>query len=182
VYSNTGGQCSKSTPLGAVAKFAAAGKRTPKKDLGLICMTYGTIYVASVALGAKDEHTVRAFLEAEAYDGPAIIIAYSHCIAHGIQMRSAMGNQKAAVDCGQWLLYRYDPRRTTRGENPLQLDSAAPRIKARAYFDLEGRFQMLARTNPEEAHKIFDQAQREIDFRRAFFDRLATSVTHPATA
>ena len=106
VYSNTGGQCSKSTPRGAVAKFAAGGKRGPKKDLGLMAMTYGTIYVASVAMGAKDEHTLKAFLEAEAYDGPALIIAYSHCIAHGINMTTAMQNQKAAVKSAQWLLYR----------------------------------------------------------------------------
>ena len=109
VYSNTGGQCSKSTPLGAVAKFASAGKRTPKKDLGLIAMSYGNIYVASVAMGAKDEHTLKSFLEAEAYNGPALIIAYSHCIAHGINMTTAMQNQKAAVMSGQWLLYRYNP-------------------------------------------------------------------------
>ena len=111
VYSNTGGQCSKSTPRAAVAKFASGGKRAPKKDLGLMAMTYGTIYVASVAMGARDEHTLKAFLEAEAYDGPAIIIAYSHCIAHGINMTTAMQNQKAAVNTGQWLLYRYNPER-----------------------------------------------------------------------
>jgi pyruvate-ferredoxin/flavodoxin oxidoreductase len=124
VYSNTGGQCSKSTPRGAVAKFASGGKRGPKKDLGLMAMTYGTIYVASVAMGAKDEHTLKAFLEAEAYDGPAIIIAYSHCIAHGINMTTAMQNQKAAVHSAQWLLYRYNPDRVALGENPLQLDAA----------------------------------------------------------
>ena len=111
VYSNTGGQCSKSTPRAAVAKFASGGKRAPKKDLGLMAMTYGTIYVASVAMGARDEHTLKAFLEAEAYDGPALIIAYSHCIAHGINMTTAMQNQKAAVNTGQWLLYRYNPER-----------------------------------------------------------------------
>src|SRR5205823_5013859 len=126
VYSNTGGQCSKATPRGAVAKFAAAGKRAAKKDLGLIAMTYGNIYVASVALGAKDEHTLKSFLEAEAYDGPAIIIAYSHCIAHGINMTTAMQNQKAAVNSGQWLLYRYNPDKAALGENPLHLDSAPP--------------------------------------------------------
>ena len=131
VYSNTGGQCSKSTPRAAVAKFASGGKRAPKKDLGLMAMTYGTIYVASVAMGARDEHTLKAFLEAEAYDGPALIIAYSHCIAHGINMTTAMQNQKAAVNTGQWLLYRYNPERLRLGENPLQLDSAAPRVKAR---------------------------------------------------
>ena len=131
VYSNTGGQCSKSTPRAAVAKFASGGKRAPKKDLGLMAMTYGTIYVASVAMGARDEHTLKAFLEAEAYDGPALIIAYSHCIAHGINMTTAMQNQKAAVNTGQWLLYRYNPERLPLGENPLQLDSAAPRVKTR---------------------------------------------------
>ena len=123
VYSNTGGQCSKATPRGAVAKFASGGKRAAKKDLGLIAMTYGHIYVASVAMGAKDEHTLKAFLEAEAFDGPALIIAYSHCIAHGINMTTALQNQKAAVNAAQWLLYRYDPSRAAHGENPLQLDS-----------------------------------------------------------
>src|SRR3974390_2251546 len=104
------------TPLGAVAKFASAGKRTPKKDLGLIAMSYGNIYVASVAMGAKDEHTLKAFLEAEGYDGPSLIIAYSHCIAHGINMTTGMSDQKSAVQSGQWLLYRYDPNRAARGE------------------------------------------------------------------
>src|SRR5215472_13820089 len=129
VYSNTGGQASKSTPRAAVAKFAAGGKPGPKKDLGLIAMTYGNVYVASVAMGAKDEHTLKAFLEAEAYDGPSIIIAYSHCIAHGINMTTAMANQKAAVDSGQWLLYRYNPERAATGENPLILDSRTPTKK-----------------------------------------------------
>src|SRR5436305_4345016 len=119
VYSNTGGQASKSTPRGAVAKFAAGGKPGPKKDLGLMAMTYGNIYVASVAMGAKDEHTLKAFLEAESYPGPSLIIAYSHCIAHGIDMGVGARQQKLAVDSGQWLLYRFDPRRAERGENPL---------------------------------------------------------------
>ena len=118
VYSNTGGQCSKATPLGAIAKFASAGKRVAKKDLGLISMSYGNIYVACVAMGAKDEHTLKAFLEAEAYDGPALIIAYSHCIAHGINMSTAMQNQKAAVLSGQWLLYRYNPDLARRRREP----------------------------------------------------------------
>lgn len=182
VYSNTGGQCSKATPRGAVAKFAAAGKRAPKKDLGLMAMSYGTIYVASVAMGAKDEHTLRAFLEAESYDGPALIIAYSHCIAHGIEMKTGMRNQKAAVDSGQWLLYRYDPRRVTNGENPLQLDSSTPRTRVRDYFGLEGRFKMLQRIHPDEAAGVFDQAQRDADARRARFAQLATPATtakHP---
>ncbi|MFM6507372.1 MAG: thiamine pyrophosphate-dependent enzyme, partial [Dolichospermum sp.] len=111
VYSNTGGQMSKSTPKGAVTKFAAGGKITTKKDLGLMAMTYGNVYVASVAMGAKDEQTLKTFLEAEAYNGPSLIIAYSHCIAHGINMSTAMQNQKAAVDSGRWLLYRYHPDR-----------------------------------------------------------------------
>ncbi len=119
VYSNTGGQASKSTPRAAVAKFAAGGKPAPKKDLGLMAMSYGNVYVASVAMGAKDEHTLKAFLEAEAYDGPSIIIAYSHCIAHGINMTTAMTDQKMAVDSGHWLLYRYNPERNLTGENPL---------------------------------------------------------------
>ena len=154
VYSNTGGQCSKSTPRGAVAKFASGGKRAPKKDLGLMAMTYGTIYVASVAMGAKDEHTLKAFLEAEAYDGPALIIAYSHCIAHGINMTTAMQNQKAAVNSGQWLLYRYNPERLRLGENPLQLDSAAPRVKVADYFKLENRFKMLDKSEPARCEGI----------------------------
>src|SRR6476619_7100523 len=117
----------KSTPRAAVAKFASGGKRAPKKDLGLMAMTYGTIYVAQVAMGARDEHTLKAFLEAEAYDGPSLIIAYSHCIAHGINMTTAMQNQKAAVDTGQWLLYRFNPDLTKVGENPLVLDTHGPK-------------------------------------------------------
>src|SRR5438034_1801988 len=119
VYSNTGGQASKSTPRAAVAKFAAGGKPGPKKDLGMMAMTYGSVYVASVAMGAKDEHTLKAFLEAEAYDGPSIIIAYSSCIAHGIDMTTSMSDQKVAVESGQWLLYRYNPEKVATGENPL---------------------------------------------------------------
>jgi pyruvate-ferredoxin/flavodoxin oxidoreductase len=173
VYSNTGGQCSKATPRGAVAKFAAAGKRAPKKDLGLMAMSYGTVYVASVALGARDEHTLRAFLEAESYEGPALIIAYSPCIAHGIEMVASLRDQKSAVDCGQWLLYRYDPRRADRGEVPLQVDSPAPRGTVRDYFSRQGRFKMLSRIRPEEAAGVFEQAQRDADARRAHFQQLA---------
>src|SRR5437773_8657971 len=144
VYSNTGGQASKSTPRAAVAKFAAGGKPGRKKDLGLMAMSYGNVYVASVAMGAKDEHTLKAFLEAEAYEGPSLIIAYSHCIAHGINMTTAMQNQNAAVNSGQWLLYRYNPERAVLGENPLRFDSAAgPRMKLADYFKLEQRFKML---------------------------------------
>ena len=174
VYSNTGGQCSKSTPRAAVAKFASGGKRAPKKDLGLMAMTYGTIYVASVAMGARDEHTLKAFLEAEAYDGPALIIAYSHCIAHGINMTTAMQNQKAAVNTGQWLLYRYNPERLRLGENPLHLDSAAPRVKIADYFKLEQRFKILEKSEPRAARELQAHAQADVNARRALYEFLAT--------
>jgi pyruvate-ferredoxin/flavodoxin oxidoreductase len=174
VYSNTGGQCSKSTPRAAVAKFASAGKRAPKKDLGLMAMTYGTIYVASVAMGARDEHTLKTFLEAEAYDGPALIIAYSHCIAHGINMMTAMQNQKATVNTGQWLLYRYNPERLRLGENPLQLDSAPARVKVADYFKLEQRFKILEKSEPRAARELLAQAQADVNERRAFYEFLAT--------
>jgi len=173
VYSNTGGQCSKATPRAAVAKFSAGGKPTLKKDLGLIAMTYGNVYVASVAMGAKDEHTLKALLEAEAYDGPALIIAYSHCVAHGINMTTAMQNQKAAVHSGQWLIYRYNPERARRGENPLQLDSQAPRMKVQEYLSLENRFKMLTKSKPEQAKEFFDQAQCDAENRWQFYQYLA---------
>jgi len=179
VYSNTGGQCSKSTPRAAVAKFASSGKRAPKKDLGLMAMTYGTIYVASVAMGAKDEHTLKAFLEAEAYDGPALIIAYSHCIAHGINMTTANQNQKAAVSSGQWLLYRYNPERAALGENPLKLDCAEPHMKVADYFKLENRFKMLEKSEPRAAKKLLAQAQADVSDRRAFYEFLATRKFNP---
>ncbi len=173
VYSNTGGQCSKSTPRAAVAKYASGGKAARKKDLGLIAMTYGNVYVASVAMGAKDEHTLKAFMEAEAYDGPSLIIAYSHCIAHGINMTTGLQNQKAAVQSGQWLLYRFDPDRTRRGENPLQLDSQAPRMKVAQFMNLENRFNMLAKSKPEEAKKLFEQAQEDASVRLKLYQYLA---------
>jgi pyruvate-ferredoxin/flavodoxin oxidoreductase len=175
VYSNTGGQMSKATPRGAVAKFAAGGKPLGKKDLGLIAMSYGTVYVASVAMGAKDEHTLRAFLEAEAYPGPSLIIAYSHCIAHGIALDTGAGmrQQKAAVDSGQWLLYRYDPRRSAAGENPLQLDSQPARLKVQDYLLSENRFKMLTKSKPEDAKRFFDQAQKDADARWQLYAYLA---------
>ncbi len=148
VYSNTGGQASKSTPRAAVAKFAAGGTPAPKKDLGLMAMSYGNVYVASVAMGAKDEHTLKAFLEAEAYDGPSLIIAYSHCIAHGINMTTAMSDQKIAVDSGQWLLYRYNPERTLVGENPLSLDSRTRTRKVKEFLQQQTRFKMLTKSKP----------------------------------
>jgi len=175
VYSNTGGQCSKSTPLGAVAKFASAGKRTPKKDLGLISMSYGNIYVASVAMGAKDEHTLKSFLEAEAYNGPALIIAYSHCIAHGINMTTGMQNQKAAVMSGQWLLYRYNPEQAAKGETPLHVDSAAPKLPVEEYFNLENRFNLLSKSRPADAKRLFQEAQKQVDARWQLYQQLAKS-------
>ncbi len=173
VYSNTGGQTSKATPLGAVAKFSAGGKPLAKKDLGLIAMSYGNVYVASVAMGAKDEHTLRTFIEAESYPGPSLILAYSHCIAHGIPMATAMQNQKAAVQTGQWLLYRFDPRRTGEDEHPLQLDSRAPRVPLAEYLKMENRFRMLAHSNPEVAQRLFNQAQEDVKKRRAHYEALA---------
>ena len=173
VYSNTGGQSSKATPRAAVAKFAAAGKAAPKKDLGLMAMTYGTVYVASVAMGARDEHTIRAFLEAESYPGPSLIIAYSHCVAHGIDMAKGMEHQKAAVDSGRWLLYRYDPRRAGRGENPLQLDSPGQRRPLEEALEQENRFRMLRYSQPERARELARQAQTELERRWATYKALA---------
>jgi pyruvate-ferredoxin/flavodoxin oxidoreductase len=179
VYSNTGGQASKSTPRAAVAKFAAGGKPGPKKDLGLIAMSYGTVYVASVAMGAKDEHTLKAFLEAEAYAGPSIIIAYSHCIAHGIDMTTGMSNQKAAVESGQWLLYRYHPDRAAAGENPLQLDSRTPTRKLQDFMLMETRFKMLTKSKPEDAKKLWAEAQRDVEARYRLYEYLAQRKTAP---
>jgi pyruvate-ferredoxin/flavodoxin oxidoreductase len=173
VYSNTGGQASKSTPRAAVAKFAAGGKATAKKDLGLMAMNYGNVYVASVAMGAKDEHTLKAFLEAEAYDGPSLIIAYSHCIAHGINMTTAMSDQKLAVDSGHWLLYRYNPERSLTGENPLTLDSRTPTKKVKEFLQQQTRFQMLAKSEPEDAKRLWALAQHDSEIRYRMYEYLA---------
>ena len=176
VYSNTGGQMSKSTPRGAIAKFAAGGKPAGKKDLGLIAMSYGNIYVASVALGAKDEQTLKAFIEAESYPGPSLIIAYSHCIAHGIAIDAGVGarQQKLAVDSGQWLLYRFDPRRAERGENPLQVDSQAAKLKVQDFMLSENRFKMLTKSKPDDAKKLFAQAQADAERRWKFYQFMQT--------
>lgn len=182
VYSNTGGQASKSTPRAAVAKFAAGGKPGPKKDLGLMAMTYGNVYVASVAMGAKDEHTLKAFLEAEAYDGPSIIIAYSSCIAHGIDMTTSMTDQKVAVESGQWLLYRYHPEREQAGENPLVLDSRAPTKKVQEYLLQQTRFKMLTKSRPEEAEKLWKQAQQDADHRYRMYEYMAAKKSEPVAA
>lgn len=149
VYSNTGGQCSKATPLGGVAKFAVSGKPTPRKDIGLMAIAYGSVYVAQVAMGANDNQTVKAFVEAENYKGPSIIIAYSHCIAHGIDMMKGMEHQKLAVECGLWPLYRYNPDLIKEGKNPLKLDSKPPKISYKDFAMKETRFRMLEKTKPE---------------------------------
>jgi pyruvate-ferredoxin/flavodoxin oxidoreductase len=179
VYSNTGGQASKSTPRGAVAKFAAGGKPSPKKDLGLIAMSYGNVYVASVAMGAKDEHTLKAFLEAEAYNGPSLIIAYSHCIAHGINMTTAMSDQKVAVESGQWLLYRYNPDRRKTGENPLILDSRTPTRKVEEFLLQQTRFKMLSKTKPEDAKRLWKEAQQDADLRFQLYEYFAQRKLEP---
>ena len=179
VYSNTGGQASKSTPRAAVAKFAAGGKPGPKKDLGMMAMTYGNVYVASVAMGAKDEHTLKAFLEAEAYDGPSIIIAYSSCIAHGVDMTTAMTDQKLAIESGEWLLYRYNPERTAAGENPLVLDSRAPSRKLQDYLLQQTRFKMLAKSKPEDAERLWRLAQQDVERRYRTYEYLAARKETP---
>jgi len=173
VYSNTGGQTSKSTPLSAIAKFSAGGKATKKKDLGLMAMSYETAYVASVAIGAKDDHTLKTFLEAEAYDGPSLIIAYSHCIAHGINMNAPLKNQKALVDSGQWLLYRFNPDNIAKGINPFTFDSKEPKIKVSEYMNMEGRFKMLNKTKPEIAKLLHEQAQINVNERYQFYKYMA---------
>ncbi|HEY3025579.1 MAG TPA: pyruvate:ferredoxin (flavodoxin) oxidoreductase [Pyrinomonadaceae bacterium] len=162
VYSNTGGQASKATPLGAVAKFAAGGKPTPKKDLGLTAMRYGNVYTAQVAMGANDTHTVKAFIEAEAHNGPSLIIAYGQCIAHGIDMSKGMHQQKLAVDSGYWPLYRYDPKLSDENKNPFQLDSHGPRIPLEEYIYTEGRYRMLQQSDPAVAKFLLAQAQRSV--------------------
>jgi pyruvate-ferredoxin/flavodoxin oxidoreductase len=173
VYSNTGGQMSKSTPRGAVAKFAAGGKPGAKKDLALMAMTYGTVYVARVAMGGSDAQTLKAFREAEAYPGPSLIIAYSHCIAHGYDLRHGMDQQKAAVQSGHWPLFRYNPELAGEGQRALQLDSKAPSLPLKTYAYNETRYTMLAHSNPEAARRLLDQAQDDVRARWRFYEHLA---------
>ncbi|MCX7835041.1 MAG: pyruvate:ferredoxin (flavodoxin) oxidoreductase [bacterium] len=173
VYSNTGGQCSKATPIGAVAKFAAGGKPIAKKDLGLIAMTYGHVYVAQVAMGANDGQTIRAFLEADAYDGPSLIIAYSHCIAHGIDMAKGMEHQERAVLSGAWPLYRFNPQLVLKGENPLKLDSKPPKLKISEYAYAQTRFNMLMKSNPQNAKKLIELAQESVEAKWYYLEYLA---------
>ena len=174
VYSNTGGQTSKATPRGAVAKFSAGGKDTPKKDLALLAMDYENVYIARVAYGAKDIQTMHAFHEAEAYPGPSLIIAYSPCIAHGIDLKDNHLHQQLAVDSGHWPLFRYNPLQAASGKNPLHLDSKAPSIPYRDFIETEIRFSMLWRTHPKEAEKFLEQSQQEVLHRYHYYEQLAS--------
>ncbi|MBK7897690.1 MAG: pyruvate:ferredoxin (flavodoxin) oxidoreductase [Anaerolineaceae bacterium] len=173
VYSNTGGQMSKATPRGAVAKFAAAGKPMPKKDLGLLAISYGNIYVAKIAFGAKDAQTVRAFQEAEAYDGPSLIIAYSHCIAHGYDMKFGLEQQAAAVNSGHWPLYRFNPEMAGTEHNPFTLDSQAPKQSLESYIYREGRYRILQQSNPQAAERLLELAKKDVADRWATYKQLA---------
>ncbi len=173
VYSNTGGQQSKATPLGAAAKFAVRGKDVGKKDLGLMAMTYGHVYVARVAMGAKDFQTVKAIQEAEAYPGPSLIIAYSHCIAHGYDMALGCEQQKLVVDSGLWPLYRFDPRRLAEGLSPLQLDSAAPKTPADRFMANESRFRMVEAADPARYKRLAAQAGAEAARRVALYRHIS---------
>jgi pyruvate-ferredoxin/flavodoxin oxidoreductase len=173
VYSNTGGQASKATPLGAVAKFASGGKPMGKKDLGLMAINYGHVYVAQIAMGADDAQTLKAIREAEAYDGPSLVIAYSHCIAHGINMAKGLEQQRLAVESGHWPLYRHDPRRVAAGENPFQLDCKAPRIPLKQYIYNEARYRMLVQSNPEAAAALLTHAQAAVNARWARYAAMA---------
>ncbi len=173
VYSNTGGQMSKSTPRAAVAKFAAGGKPLAKKDLGLIAMSYGNVYVANIAMGSNDMQSIRAIIEAEAYDGPSIIIAYSHCIAHGIDMAKGMTNQKAAVESGHWPLYRFNPMLALEGKNPFKLDSKTPTKRFEDYAYMETRYKMLTKSNPEAAKFLMKEAEEDVQKRWKFYEELS---------
>jgi pyruvate-ferredoxin/flavodoxin oxidoreductase len=173
VYSNTGGQSSKATPLGAIAKFASGGKTTPKKDLGRMAMAYGNVYVAQIAMGASDSQTLEAIREAEAYDGPSLVIAYAHCIAHGIDMAKGMHQQKLAVESGHWPLYRYDPRRVSADKHPLKLDSKEPSKPLAEYLYNESRYRQLVQADPDAAARLLEQAQEGVKAHRKIYLRMA---------
>ncbi|MCP4359562.1 MAG: pyruvate:ferredoxin (flavodoxin) oxidoreductase [Chloroflexi bacterium] len=176
VYSNTGGQMSKATPRGAVAKFAAAGKPTPKKDLGMLAISYGNIYVARVAYGAKDNQTVRAFLEAEAYDGPSLIIAYSPCIAHGYRLKFSLQQQITAESSGYWPLFRYNPDLVVEGKNPFRLDSRPPKTNLEDFIYHEGRYRILQQSNPDAAARLLAQAKADVATRWETYAQLASKI------
>jgi pyruvate-ferredoxin/flavodoxin oxidoreductase len=182
VYSNTGGQMSKATPRGAVAKFAAGGKPRPKKDLAMMAVNYGNVYVARVAFGSSDMQTLKAFLEAEAFDGPSIIIAYSHCIAHGYDLVHGLDQQKLAVQAGYWPLFRYNPDLVKLGKNPLQLDSKAPAIPLEKYAYNETRYTMLTHSNPEQARKLLAEAQDDVQKRWKLYEQLASAPANGGVA
>jgi len=173
VYSNTGGQSSKSTPRGAVAKFSADGKNLPKKDLGMMMMSYGFIYVAKVAMGANDAQTLKAFVEADAYEGPSLIIAYSHCTQHGYDMRKGLIQQKLAVNSGHWPLFRYNPDLVEQGINPLQLDYKEPTVKLSDYAYNETRYRMLVQANEKRAEELMTHAQSEAEARWRLYSQMA---------
>ncbi len=173
VYSNTGGQASKSTPRAAVAKFAAQGKGLPKKDLGMIAMAYGYVYVARIAMGASDQQTLNAFLEADAYDGPSLIIAYCHCIAHGYDLRKGLEQQKLAVQSGAWPLYRYNPALIAEGKNPLSIDSKDPTIPFEQYAYNETRFRMLLQSDEHRAEQLMKLAQKDVKSRWDLYRQMA---------
>jgi pyruvate-ferredoxin/flavodoxin oxidoreductase len=173
VYSNTGGQSSKSTPRAAVAKFAAKGKNLPKKDLGLIAMAYGYVYVAHVAMGSSDVQTLKAIIEAEAYDGPSLIIAYSHCINHGIDMRKGLDQQRLAVASGIWPLYRYNPTLANEGKNPLQIDSKDPSVSVQEYAYNETRYRMLMQSDEARAEMLMKSAKEDVAKRWELYKQMA---------
>ncbi|MBN2886060.1 MAG: pyruvate:ferredoxin (flavodoxin) oxidoreductase [Chromatiaceae bacterium] len=182
VYSNTGGQTSKATPLGAVAKFSAGGKPTFKKDLAMMAMAYENVYVAQVAFGAKDVQLVRAFLEAESYDGPSLIIAYAPCIAHGVDLSNNLRQQDLAVNAGHWSLFRYDPRRLASGENPLHMDSKPPTLPYRDFISTETRFSVLNRIHPDAAERYLQLAQQHVRTRFDLYEQLAHLAVKKATS
>jgi pyruvate-ferredoxin/flavodoxin oxidoreductase len=173
VYSNTGGQASKSTPRAAVAKFAMSGKGLPKKDLGLIAMAYGYVYVARVAMGYNDQQTLKAFLDAEAYEGPSLIIAYSHCIEHGYDLIHGLEQQKFAVQSGAWPVYRYDPRLAHEGKNPLLIESKEPTIPLSQYAYNETRYKMLTQIDESRAEELMRKAQQDAKSRWTFYQQMA---------
>jgi pyruvate-ferredoxin/flavodoxin oxidoreductase len=181
VYSNTGGQASKATPLGAAAKFAMAGKDSGKKDLGLLAMSYGPVYVARVAFGAKMLQTIQALREAESYPGPSLVIAYSHCIAHGYDLVFGVEQQKLAVDSGIWPMYRFDPRRVANGEPPLHLDSGAAKVPVSKYMGNEARFRMVEKQDPVRFRRLAAEAQRQVTARVAVYEQLS-HLTVPSGA
>ena len=173
VYSNTGGQASKATPRAAVAKFAAKGKELPKKDLGMIAMSYGYVYVAKIAMGASDQQTLRAFMEADAYDGPSLIIAYSHCIAHGFDLVKGLEQQKLAVQSGSWPLFRYNPQLAEEGKNPLIIDSKKPTISFSDYAYNETRYRMLLQSDEKRAETLMNQAEKDVTSRWELYQQMA---------